>query len=136
MGTGFNVTLDGTGTLDLWTQSVDAATYTGKICFWIFERHLNVLGVPVDTPAANLDLSNLTYFQYSPPGGVWATTWTELHIPLHFNLNLNLGPNSRLGFALQVERSGTSGGGLQFMYDEPSFDSRLIVNTNTTPLPF
>jgi hypothetical protein len=135
MGSGFNVILDGTGTLDLWTQSVDAATYTGKICFWIFERHLNVLGVPVDTPAANLDLSNVTYFQHSPAGGVWPTTWTELHIPLHFNLGVNLGPNSRLGFALQVERSGTSGGGLQFMYDEPSFDSRLIVNT-TSLLPF
>jgi hypothetical protein len=136
MGNGFNVTLDGTGTLDLWTQTVDAATYTGKICFWIFERHLNVLGVPVDTPAVNVDLSNVTYFQHSPAGGVWPTTWTELHIPLHFNLSLNLGPQSRVGFALQVERSGTSGGGLQFMYDEPSFDSRLIVNTNTTLLPF
>jgi hypothetical protein len=137
MGTGFNVTLDGTGTLDLWTQSVDAATYTGKICFWIFERHLNVLGVPVDTPVANLDLSNLTYFTYAPAGGVWPTSWTELHIPLHFNgANINLGAQSRLGFALQVERSGTSGGGLQFMYDEPSFDSRLVLNTNTTLLPF
>lgn len=136
MGTGFNVTLDGTGTLDLWTQSISAATYPGKICFWIFERHLNVLGVPVDTPVVNLDLSNLTYFTYSPPGGVWPTTWTELHIPLHFNANVNLGPQSRLGFALQVERTGTSGGGLQFMYDEPSFDSRLVVNTNTSLLPF
>jgi len=137
IGAGFNVTLDGTGTLDLWTQSVDAATYTGKICFWIFERHLNVLGVPVDTPVANLDLSNLTYFTYAPAGGVWPTSWTELHIPLHFNgVNINLGPQSQLGFALQVERSGTSGGGLQFMYDEPSFDSRLVVNTATTSLPF
>jgi hypothetical protein len=135
MGNGFNITLSGTGTLDLWTQSISAATYTGKICFWIFERHLNVFGVPVDTPAVNLSNGNLTYFTYSPPGGVWPTSWTELHIPLHFNLGVNLGPNSQLGFALQVEQSGTSGGGLQFMYDEPSFDSRVVVDT-TSLLPF
>jgi hypothetical protein len=136
MGNGFNVTLSGTGTLDLWSQSISAATYTGNICFWIFERHLNALGVPVDTPAVNSGLSGSpTYFTYSPPGGVWPQGWTELHIPLQFNLGVNLGPNSQLGLALQVERAGTSGGGLQFMYDEPSFDSRLVVNT-TSLLPF
>jgi len=135
MGNGFNVILDGHGELNLWTQSINGATYTGKICIWLFERHLNLLGVPVDTPAVNLDLSNLTYFTYQPASGVWPTTWTELHIPLHFNLGVNLGPFSRLGLAIQVERAGTSGGGLQFMYDEPSFDSRLEVTT-TGLLPF
>jgi Tfp pilus assembly protein PilV len=135
MGNGINVILDGRGELNLWTKSVNGATYTGSICIWLFERHLNLLGVPVDTPAVNLDLSNLTYFTYTPPGGVWPQNWTELHIPLHFNLGVNLGPASRLGLALQVERSGTSGGGLEFMYDEPSFDSRLEVTT-TGLLPF
>jgi hypothetical protein len=135
MGSGFNVTLDGSGNLNLWTQSVSAATYTGKICFWLFERHLDARGAPVDTPAANVDLGNLPYFTYSPPGGVWPTTWTELHIPLHFTFPLNLSANSQLGMGLQVEQSGTSGGGMQFMYDEPSFDSRLVVNTTST-LPF
>jgi hypothetical protein len=135
MGNGFNVILNGDGTLNLWSQSINGATYTGNICIWLFERHLNLLGVPVDTPAVNLNLGNLTYFTYSPPGGTWPQTWTELHIPLHFNLGVNLGPNSRLGLAIQVERSATSGGGLQFMYDEPSFDSRLEVTT-TGLLPF
>jgi hypothetical protein len=135
MGNGFNVALSGTGTLDLWTQSIGGATYPGKICFWLFERHLNAAGVPVDTPFVNL-AGNLTYFTYTPPGGVWPSTWTELHIPISFNgAALNLGPSSRLGFALQVERQGTSGGGMQFMYDEPSFDSRLVVDT-TSLLPF
>jgi hypothetical protein len=135
MGNGFNVILDGRGTLDLWTQSINGATYTGKICIWLFERHLNVLGVPVDTPAVNLDLSNATYFTHQPAGGTWPQTWTELSIPLHFNLGVNLGPTSRLGLAIQIERSATSGGGMQFMYDEPSFDSRLEVTT-TGLLPF
>jgi len=132
MGTGFNVLLDGTGTLDLWTQSINGAAYPGKICFWIFERHLNALGVPVDTPAVNLS-TNLSYFTYSQQ--IWPTGWTELHIPLHFNLSLTLSANSRLGVALQVEKQGTGGGGMQFLYDEPSFDTRLQLNTGS-PLPF
>jgi hypothetical protein len=132
MGTGFNVALSGTGTLDLWTQSINAASYPGKICFWLFERHLNVFGVPVDTPAVNLS-TNLTYFTYSQ--STWPTGWTELHIPLSFSLSLNLSANSQLGLALQVEKAGTGGGGMQFLYDEPSFDSRLQVNT-TSALPF
>jgi hypothetical protein len=136
MGSGFNVVLSGSGTLDLWSQTISGATYSGKICFWIFERHLNALGVPVDTPFVNLDLSN-TYFTHTPLSGVWPSTWSELHIPLHFNgAGITLGPNSQLGFALQVERQGTTGGGLQFMYDEPSFDSRLVVDTSTSTLPF
>jgi hypothetical protein len=132
MGAGFNVALSGTGTLDLWTQSINAASYSGKICFWLFERHLNVLGVPVDTPAVAVG-TNLSYFTYSAT--TWPTGWTELHIPLNFTLSTNLGPNSRLGLALQVEKAGTGGGGMQFLYDEPSFDSRLQVNT-TSVLPF
>jgi hypothetical protein len=53
---------------------------------------------------------------------------------LHFTLN-PLVPNSRLGVAVQVERAGTAGGGLQFIYDEPSYESRLEVKTDSL-LPF
>jgi hypothetical protein len=127
MGTGFNVTLSGTGTLNLWTQSINAASYDGRICVWLFERHLNVFGVPIDTPAVNL-ANNLTYIIYS--ASTWPTGWTEIHVPLRFNLP-TLGPNSRLGLAVQVERSATGGGGMQFLYDEPSFDSRLQVTTQS-----
>jgi len=132
MGTGFNVTLSGTGSLNLWTQSINGASYSGTICFWIFEQHLSALGVPVVTPAVNAD-TGASYWQYSL--GSWPTNWTELHIPLHFTLGV-LSPNSRLGFAIQVEKAGTTGGGMQFLYDEPSFDSRLQVDTQTNLLPF
>ena len=132
MGTGFNVTLSGTGTLNLWTQSINAASYNGKICVWLFERHLNVFGVPVDIPAINL-ATNLTYFTYS--ASTWPTGWTEIHVPLRFNLPTALGPSSQLGLAIQVEKAGTGGGGMQFLYDEPSFDSRLQVTTRSV-VPF
>ena len=135
--TGFNVQLNGSGALDLWTQSIDAAAYSGKICIWLFQRHNNALGVPIDTPAVNLDLSNALYFQHSE--STWPTTLEEeLHIPLNFTLNA-LTPGSQLGLAIAVEKAGTSCTapcGLQFLYDEPSFDSRLELKTSTTLLPF
>src|SRR5262245_42708483 len=134
MGNGFDVTLTGTGVLNLWTQTVNAASYNGRICVWLFERHLNAAGAPVDTPAVNLNTTpNVSFFIASQ--NPWPTGWTELHVPLRFSLSTTLGPNSRLGLAVQVERSGTSGGGMQFLYDEPSFDSRLQVTTPSA-LPF
>jgi hypothetical protein len=128
MGDGESVTLDGTGTLRLRTQSVNGVSYSGSICIWLFEHHLDAQGLPIQTPVANLDLGNLPYFAYSQ--SPWPTTWTEVEIPLNFN-PLTLGPDSRLGLAIQVERQGTAGGGVEFMYDEPTFDSRLEVKTHS-----
>jgi hypothetical protein len=128
MGDGNSVILDGEGTFDLWTQSINGVPYSGRICIWLFERHPDANGVPVDTPAVNLDAGGATYFTYSRDP--WPVTWTELVIPLNFDL-VTLGPNSRLGVAIQVERQGTSGGGMQFMYDEPSFDTRLELKTDS-----
>jgi hypothetical protein len=127
---GFNIQFDGNGTLDLWTQTVNGASYSGKICIWLFQRQINLLGVPVDTPAVNLDIPTLDYFTYSQ--SPWPTTWTEIHVPLHFQLNALL-PGSRLGLAIAIDRSGTGDGsqGLQFMYDEPSFDSRLELKSSS-----
>jgi hypothetical protein len=127
---GFDIEFDGTGTLDLWTQTVNGASYSGRICIWLFQRQTNLLGVPIDTPAVNLDLPTANYFTYSQSS--WPTTWTEIHVPLHFQLNA-LAPGSRLGLAIAIDRSGTGDGsqGLQFMYDEPSFDSRLEVTSHS-----
>ena len=128
---GFDIQLNGEGTLNLWTQTVNGAVHPGRICAWLFVRKNNVLGVPTDTPAVNQDpaLLNQTYFSYQQ--SQWPTEWTEIHIPLDFVLNTQLLPGSRLGVAFSVERSGTVGAeGLQFMYDEPSFDSRLEVKTS------
>jgi hypothetical protein len=127
---GFNVQFNGDGILDLWTQTVNGASHSGKICVWLFQRQINVLGIPIDTPAVNLDIPTLNYFTYSQ--SPWPTTWTEIHVPLHFQLNALL-PGSRLGLAIAIDRSGTGDGtqGLQFMYDEPSFDSRLEVKSDS-----
>ena len=138
---GFNVQLDGTGTLNLWTQTVGNQSYSGRICVWLFRRQLNTLGVPIDTPAVNLETHdacdsslptglNATYLQCTVSSWPSGPKWHEVSIPLHFDLGLIV-PNSALGLAVQVERQGTTGGGLQFYYDEPSYESRLEVHSSS-----
>ena len=135
MPSGFDIELDGEATLNLWTQTVGAASYPGEICVWLFVREANLLGVPVDTPAVNLDppLTNATYFSYRE--SQWPTSWTEITLSMNFLLDAHLLPGSRLGLAIAVEKEGTGVGetetGLQFHYDEPSFDSRLEVKTHS-----
>ena len=78
-----DVVLDGTGSLDLWTQSINGVPYPGAVCVWLFVRTVTG-GIPLDTLAVNLDQSgNPAYFRYSQ--GTWPTTaWSEISVPLHF----------------------------------------------------
>jgi type II secretory pathway pseudopilin PulG len=124
---GFDVTLSGTGELDLWTQTINGAVHGGRICAWLFVR-----SGATDTYAANVDASGShTAFAYSQSS--WpSNAWTEIHVPLHLGSLPGLTSGSRLGLILGVERGGTlPGDGLQLMYDEPSFDSRLEINTRS-----
>jgi hypothetical protein len=128
-----NIIFHGSATLNLWTQTINDGIYGGGICVWLFTRQLNILGQPVDTPIVLA--GNLDYFSYSqnpwPHGG-----WTEISIPMNFGLGVDvpLLPGMQLGMALSVNQNQT-GGGLQFAYDAPSYDSRLQVQT-TGSLPF
>jgi Tfp pilus assembly protein PilE len=133
---GYDVLLDGRGTLSLWTQTINGAVHPGRICVYLFTRQLNVLGVPVDTPVVNLDnptaADHFPYAEASWPSSEWA----EIDIPMHFAAanggSVRLLPGTRLGLAIGVHRSGTlPGEGLQFNYDTPSFDSRLEIETRS-----
>ena len=129
---GFEILLNGSGTLSLWTRTINGAVHPGKLCVYLYTTKLNILGQPVDTYAVNTSPTalDLTYFvgQRSswPSGG-----WQVLQIPLSFTA-LNILPGERLGLAIAAERGGTvPGSGLEFMYDHPSFDSRLQVQTDS-----
>ena len=129
------IALDGTGQLDLWTRTINGAVYPGKICVWLFVRSTSG-GTVTDTNAINLDLTgNPGYFVHSQSS--WpSAAWAEVHVPLHFSRpgggSVQLTPGDRLGLAFGVERQGTlPGDGLQFMYDHPSFDTRLQVDTHS-----
>jgi len=126
---GSDVLLDGNGTFSLWSQTVNNVSYAGAICIWLFKRQVNVLGQTTDTPFANLDQGGISYFTYSD--STWPTTWTELSIPFNFPTDIHLLAGERLGVAIAIDPAGTGDGsqGLQFMYDEPSFDTRLELKT-------
>jgi hypothetical protein len=128
---GSDVLLDGDGTFSLWSQTVNNVSYSGKICVWLFKRQVNVLGQTTDTPFANLDQGGISYFTYSD--STWPTTWTELSIPFNFPTDIHLLTGERLGVAIAIDPAGTGDGsqGLQFMYDEPSFDTRLELKTHS-----
>jgi hypothetical protein len=127
---GYDVELNGQGTFSLWSQTVNSVSYSGKVCIWLFKRQVNVLGVTTDTAIA--PAAGGTYFTYSK--SPWPSTWSELMISLAFQTGVHLTSGNRLGLAIAVDPSGTGDGtqGLQFMYDEPSFDTRLEMRTSST----
>lgn len=117
---------------------------------------LNLLGIciplgsttiEVDLPVVNVGLLsggecrtglglNLTNFQYSQ--NPWPRDWTKISVPMCF-VSVNaagaiiptvLPPNSRIVLSLMVRRWGTGGEGLEFMYDQVGFESRLELETN------
>jgi Tfp pilus assembly protein PilV len=137
------VTLDGRAELDLWTQTINGALQPGKICIWVFTRSVSG-GTVSDTLAVN-PATGTPYFAYS--NSSWdRSQWVENDIPLNLQAAgggpVQIPAGSRLGIAIAVERQGTcpptgscSGAGLQFMYDHPTYDTRLVVDTHSQ-LPF
>jgi len=133
---GYDVLLEGRGTLSLWTQTINGAIHPGKICAYLFTRELDPDGQPVDAAVVNLDdplAGDDFVYEESPwPSGDFA----EIEIPMHFAAAnggaVHLLPGTRLGLAVAVHRDATlPGDGLQFNYDTPSFDSKLEIKTNS-----
>src|SRR5207248_8161004 len=80
--TGYDVQLSGAGTFNLWSQTVNAAAYAGKVCVWVFVQNTDSGGNMVRTAAVN---GSTPYFSYSQ--AQWPTGWTEIHVPLSFTLS-------------------------------------------------
>lgn len=126
-----NLALTGDGTLSLWTQSIEGGVYFARICVWVFVREAGK-----DTALVQ-PLESLPYTAYSE--STWPSSgWTEIAVPLDLQApgegggKVALPPGSRLGLALSVDND--SGSGIQTLYDEPSFDSRLSMEaTGTLP---
>ncbi len=126
----FELLLDGEATLSLWTRTLNGGSHPGRICVFLFARKTNQLGVPVDVLMANEDITDADWFPHEEESWPRAN-WTELSIDM--NLLYAAGSvleGERLGLAISVEKNGTNpGDGLEFVYDHPSFDSRLQIKT-------
>ncbi len=131
-----DVLLTGDGTLSLWTRSVPGAVYQGRICAWLFVRSYEKDAVTgeektTDTLAINLGPPLSLHFDHFATS--WPSEgWTEIFLPLSFGYAeeggaLAVPEGSRLGLALSVGDDTPTG--LQLLYDEPSFESKLLLET-------
>jgi len=124
-----DVLLTGDGTLSLWTRSVAGAVYEGRICAWLFVRTYQETTI-LDTLAFNLGPPLSLHFEHFATA--WPSTETEITLPMSFGYAeeggaLALPEGSRLGLSIGV--GGDTQTGLQLLYDEPSFESRLQLDT-------
>lgn len=123
-----NLAITGKGELSLWSQSIEHGVYPVTICVWLFVRENGT-----DT-ALTQTLESLPYTTYSQ--ATWPSVgWTEVIVPLNFSPavggEIPLPQGSRVGLALSV-KAGEKTSGIQILYDEPSFDSRLSLDTTGT----
>lgn len=122
-----DLSLTGKGTLSLWTQSIEHGVYPAQVCAWLFVR----VG-STDTALTQI-LGSLPYTTYS--ASPWPSIgWTEITVSLNFKSGTSsevpLPKGSQLGLALSVDDGSASG--IQVLYDEPSFDSRVSFGTTGT----
>jgi len=137
-------------TLELWTKSVGGTAYQGEICVYVFKRITVSQQLP-GLPATNLVVDDAALIDnavrmYQPYSKLtWPQQWTRISVPMHLQMNtvtsvLNrLGSQlpgtlvtvgqPRLGVAITVDGSGTSGEALEFMYDHATLDSRFELDT-------
>jgi hypothetical protein len=124
-----DLALTGEGTLNLWTQSIEHGVYPVTICVWLFVRQAGA-----DT-ALPWTFESLPYTTYSK--SIWPSSgWTEIIVPFDFQApqggpEIPVAEGARIGLALSV-KAGENTSGIQILYDEPSFDSRLSLNTTGT----
>jgi hypothetical protein len=127
---GYDLTLESNGILNFWTQSVGGASYGGAVCVWLFVQSTDGQGNTVRSAATNT-AGGASYFTYQQT--TWPTGWSEIHVPLSFNLGAHLTAGTRLGLVIGVNHDGTGADGMQLLYDEPSFDSRIELKTQSSP---
>ncbi|MFL5834255.1 MAG: hypothetical protein ACJ76B_09775 [Solirubrobacterales bacterium] len=118
-------------TLEFYTRTLNDESYNGKLCVFLFKRH-EVGGVATDTLLTN-KADGKTYWSYNPGGtGWWRGKWERVRLPMTFNSSpYTIPAGDRLGIAVAVDRSETTGDALAIMYDHPKYPTRIEVDTNT-----
>jgi type II secretory pathway pseudopilin PulG len=123
--------MNGKVTLKFFTRALNDASYTGKLCVYLFLRH-ETASETKDTLLTVKTAPSQTYWTLlkSPwPKGAWA----EEKFEMNFNGPVKVPIGDRLGLAISLERAITSGDAIGFLYDHPKWATRIEVDT-TTPI--
>ena len=139
----FNMT--GKVTLEFYTRAINDASYSGKLCVWLFKRHeTGTPPIALDTALVNSS-TGTAYWTYSQATWPRLTSadpliWTKVRLTMLFDPSTVVGGQAqgsisagdRLGVALGSERAGTTfDAGIQVLYDHPSDPTRIEVDTST-----
>jgi prepilin-type N-terminal cleavage/methylation domain-containing protein len=142
-----NFNMTGKVTLEFYTRAINDASYSGKLCVWLFKRReTGTPPVALDTALLDSVLGN-AYWTYSQSTWPRLTSsdplvWTKVRLTMNFNPAVSVGGQAlgtlvagdRLGVALGSERTGTTfDAGIQVLYDHPNYPTRIEVDT-TTPI--
>ena len=135
------------GEICAWMSVRQPVTIPARLCVLVCVP-LGSTTIEVDLPMVNVGLLsdgecrtglglNLANFAYAQ--NPWPSVWSKISMPLCFAQVNSAGavipavlpPSSRIAMSIMVKKSGTlPGGGLEFMYDHPDFESRLQLETN------
>lgn len=123
--------LEGKVTLEVFTQSINKAQSSGKLCIYLFKRH-EAGSPPVATDTMLTDsLGGTPYWTYyeSP---IWTTELKAKILTMTLaGTPYTIPAGDRLGVAFSVERQSTPADALSFMYDHPQAPTRIEVDTST-----
>jgi prepilin-type N-terminal cleavage/methylation domain-containing protein len=130
--------MSGAVTLEFYTRTLNDAIYTGRLCIYLFERTESGGENPVAEDLFLKDTNGTPYWIYEPGDGVgfWPRNmWTKIRRPMPLaDAPYVIQPGHRLGVALSVDISNTTGDALGIMYDHPNFPTRLEVETTAASL--
>jgi type II secretory pathway pseudopilin PulG len=118
-----NFVMTGKATLQFYTGALGTSTAGGQACIYLFRRHEGG-----DAPLKD-SLTEKEYWTWSPSLN-WPQEWTKVRLPLSF-ASETIPAGDRLGVALSLEAKATVADGVSFMYDHPTYLTRLEVDTST-----
>ncbi|HWC49881.1 MAG TPA: type II secretion system protein [Solirubrobacterales bacterium] len=124
-----NFVMTGKATLQFYTGALGTSTAGGKICVYLYKRHEEGT-LPKDTPLTNTN-GGTPYWTWSPAGN-WPQEWTKVRLTMNFNsAPYTIPAGDRLLVAVSLEAASTVANGVSFMYDHPTYLTRLEVETST-----
>jgi type II secretory pathway pseudopilin PulG len=122
--------MNGKATLKFFTRALNEASYTAKLCVYLFLQHETATELK-ETPLTVKSEPSKSY--WSLVKTVWPKgKWTEEKLEMNFNTPAKVLPGDRLGVAISLDRSvTTSADAIGFLFDNPEERTRLEIDTTT-----